>query len=326
MDINQSNLDILFRGFRLDYQSAYDQTPTWYDQLATTIPSGETRSVTYGWMDRIPILRKWLGNRVINAAITHSREVFNEPYEDTVALDKYDVEDDRFGIFSFTMKGLGEASKKWPDVQLASFLRSRASTENGFDGVPMFSTAHPLLGGDVASSSAAGGLGGVTGVPSTQSNLLLNTALSYDTYVAARAQMRSWRGADGQPLTVNPNVLAVAPNLEGLGKLILESDFASNINGNAAAPQSNIWKGSAKLLVIPELGDKPNNWFLFDTTKVVKPLLWQLRSAPVMTQKTAPTDDNVFNQHQFLYGVEARGACAETLWFLGLAGSSAASY
>jgi phage major head subunit gpT-like protein len=326
MDINQSNLDILFRGFRLDYQSAYDQTPTWYQDLATTIPSGETRSVTYGWMDRIPILRKWLGNRVINAAITHSREVFNEPYEDTIALDKFDVEDDRFGIFSYAVKGLGEAGKKWPDVQLAAFMRSRASTENGFDGVPMFSTAHPLLGGDVASSSQAGGLGGVTGVPATQSNLLLNTALTFDNYVAARAQMRSLRGADGQPLAVNPNVLAVAPNLEGIGKLILESDFMSNINGNTTAPQSNVWKGSAELLVIPELADKPGSWFLFDTTKVVKPFVWQLRSAPTLVQKTSPTDDNVFSFHQFLYGIEARGAAAETLWFLGLAATSAASY
>jgi len=325
MDINVSSLDILYRSVRTDYQGAYDATGVWYPEIATVIPSGETRKVTYGWLDRVPMLRKWVGNRVINAATTHARDVTNEPYEDTLAIDKFDIEDNNMALFSLSTQMLGAQMKKWPDQQIAQWMRSSASSVNGFDGVPQFSQVHPILGGDVVGSSL-GGFGGITGIPSTQSNLLLNTALTYDNYVSARAQMRSFRGADGQPLNVFPNVLAVPPNLEGIGKLILESDFASNINANAAAPQSNIWKGSAKLMVIPELADKPNNWWLLDTTKVIKPFLWQLRTAPFLVAKTALTDDNVFNAHQFLWGVEARGAPAETLWFLALAGTSAAAY
>ncbi len=325
MDINVSNLDILYRTVKLDYQGAFDNTPVWHPQIASVIPSGETRKVTYGWLDRIPQMRKWVGNRVINAATTHARDVTNEPYEDTLAIDKFDIEDNQLAMFNMATKMMGEQAKKWPDQQIAAWIRSSAATVNGFDGVPQFSTAHPILGGDVV-GSALGGIGGIPNTPTTQSNLLLNTALTYDNYVSARAQMRSFRGSDGNPLTVYPNLLVVPPNLEGIGKLILESDFASNINANAAAPQSNVWKGSAQLMVIPELADKPNNWYLLDTTKVVKPFLWQLRTAPIMTSKTSLTDDNVFNAHQFLWGVEARGAPAETLWFLSLAGTSAASY
>lgn len=325
MDITAANLDILFRGFNLNYQQALTTTPTWHDQIASTIPSGDVRQVTYGWMDRLPILRKWVGNRVVNSAATHSRTVVNVPFEDTVALSKWDVMDDQYGLFSFTMTSLGQQMAKWPDQQLAQWLRGEASTTNGFDGVPQFSTAHPLLGGDVVGSSA-GGFGGVTGIPATQSNLALNTALSFDNYVAARATMRGWRGADGQPLGVSPNVLAVPPALEGIGKLILEADFLSNVNGNTTAPQSNIWKNSAKLLVLPELADKTTNWWLFDTTKVVKPLLWQLRQAPLLIPRTSPTDPVVFDAAQYVWGVEARGNAAETLWFLSYAGTSAASY
>ena len=325
MDINQSSLDILFRGVRLDYQSAYDATTTWYDQVATTIPSGDVRSVTYGWMDRLPIFREWLGNRVVNAASTHVRQVVNKPFELTVALDRFDVEDDQFGIFQYAVRSMGEQARKWPDQRIAQWMRSDASTVNGFDGVPQFSTAHPTLGGDVV-GSAYGGFGGITGVPATQSNLATSTALSFDNYVAARAAMRNFRGADGQPLGVTPNVLVVPPNLEGIGKLILEADFESNINGNAAAPQSNIWKNSAKLLVVPELADKPNNWWLLDTTKVVKPFLWQLRSSPQIIPRFSMTDPAVFDLHQFLYGADARGNAAETLWFLAYAATSGASY
>lgn len=325
MLINQLNLDILFRGFNLDYQSAYDSTQVWNSQIATTIPSGEVSSVTYGWLARLPIMRKWVGNRVVNAVASHARVILNELYEDTVAVDKFHIADDQYGLYSFALKSLGEQAKKWPDQRVANWMRSDASTVNSFDGVPQFSTAHPILGGDVVGSSL-GGFGGITGIPATQSNLLLNTALTYDNYVSARAQMRSFRGEDGQPLNVNPNVLAVPPNLEGVGKLILEADFASNINGNTTAPQSNVWKGSASLMVLPELADKPNNWWLLDTTKVVKPFIWQLRQSPTTVIRAAPTDPVVFDSHQFLYGVEARGTAAESLWFLALAGSSAAAY
>lgn len=324
MDINQSNLDILFRGWNLDYQGAYDKTPVWYNQIATTIPSN-TSSVTYGWMATLPILRKWVGPRVVNAVAAHARVVVNDLFEDTIALDKFNVADDQYGLFSYSVKSFGSMAAKWPDQRVANWMRSDANTVNGFDGVPQFSTVHPILGGDVV-GSAAGGFGGITGIPATQSNLLLSTALTYDNYVSARKTMRNFRGENGQPLGVLPNVLVVPPDLEGIGKLILEADFESNINSNSTAPQSNVWKNSAKLLVIPELADKPNNWWLLDTTKVVNPFLWQLRQPPVLTPRTAPTDPAVFDLHQFLYGIEARGTAAETLWFLSLAGTSAAAY
>lgn len=329
MDINQSSLDILFRGVRLDYQSLYDSTPSWADQIATTIPSGDVRSVTYGWMDRLPIFREWLGNRVVNAASTHARQVVNKPFELTVALDRFDVEDDQFGLFKFTVQSMGMQAKKWPDHQIARWMRSDASTVNGFDGVPQFSTAHPLLGGDVVGSSA-GGFGGITGVPATQSNLLLSTALTYDNYVAARATMRSYLGADGQPLDIEPNVLVVPPQLEQIGKLILEAENVPSTTATSGAAgqaaMTNTYRNTAKLMVIPELANKSTNWWLLDTTKVVKPFLWQLRSAPQVIPRFSMTDPAVFDLHQFLYGADARGNAAETVWFLALAGTSAASY
>lgn len=324
MDISQASLDIIFRAANLQFQSAVTSTASWADQLATTIPMA-SRQVTFGWMDRLPVLRKWVGNRVVNAAATHARNVTVEPFELTLGLDKFDIRDDQMGLFSFGVQSMGEQARKWPDQQLAGWLRSSASTVSGYDGVPQFSTAHPLLGGDVV-ASAAGGLGGITGIPATQSNLAVSTALSADNYAAARAAMQAFRGADGQPLGVIPDLLVVPPALEQIGKLILEATFISNINSNSTAPQENIWKGSARLMVIPELADKSTNWWLFDTKKVVKPLVWNLRDAPVFTARTSPADPAVFDAHQFLYGIEARGVPSESLWFLAYAATSAASY
>ena len=330
MEAIASNLEIIFRTANLQYQSAMDSTPAWYKQVSTTITS-TSRQIVYAWMDRVPILREWLGERVVNAAATHSRTVTNKPFELTLDLDKFDIEDDQLGLFSFGVKNMGMQASKWPDQQIAKWMRSDASTVNGFDGVPQFSTAHPLLGGDVVGSSA-GGFGGITGIPATQSNLAVSTALTYDNYGTARAAMQSFRGADGQPLGINPTLLVVPPQLEPMAKAIVENDYVpstTNVLGTSAAgqaPMNNVFKGTTRVMTIPELADKPTNWWLLDTSKVVMPFLWQLRTAPIFTARTSPTDPIVFDTHKFRYGIEARGVAAETLWFLSYAGTSAASY
>lgn len=319
MEITQASLDLIFRQADLRFGQVLANTESWADQIATTIPSN-TRQVTYGWMARIPIMREWIGSRSLNAIATHARTVTNKPFENTTVLERDDVEDDQFGIFNMNISFLAAQAKKWPDQQLAAFLRTAAAT-TGYDGKAVFATDHPMNGGDVA--------GGPSG--SAQSNLALNTALSYNSYVAARTAMMAFKGEDGQPLNVTPKLLVVPPQLEGVGKLILEADLLSNAftatsGASSQATQNNVYKGTAKLLVIPELADQPNNWWLLDTSKVVKPFMWQLRQAPRFTYLTNPSDYNVFMQKQFVYGCDARGAAAETLWFLSYAGTSEAAY
>ncbi len=314
MDIVQSNLDMLFRQADLRFGQALAETPVWSTALATEIPSS-SRQITYAWLARIPVMRKWLGERTIHSLSTHSRTVTNEKYELTDALPVDDVEDDQFGLFNMNLQFMAAQAAKWKDQMTESFLRN-ANAIIGYDGKAVFATDHPVNGGDVA--------GGPTGT--AMSNLRVNTALTYDNYVAERARMMSYVGEDGKPLAVVPNLLVVPPQLEGMAKLILEADFISNIAGNTTASQNNTYKGSAQILVVPELADKPNNWWLFDTKKVVKPIIHQIRQNPTFTYLTSPTDSNVFFQDRFVYGCKAKGAAAESLWFLSLAATSAGTY
>lgn len=316
MEVTQSNLDIIFRQASIAYQALYDTTPSWAAQLADTMPSA-SREVTYAWMDRLPTFRKWVGNRVVTNAVTHTRTVSNEPYELTCALFADDIADDQLGIFNFAVRAIAMQAKKWADQRIADFIINDAARVNGFDGVPLFSTAHPINGGDVASA--------ITG---TQSNLFTSTALTFDNYAATREAMQTWVGSDGQPLGILPNLLVVPPQLETEARQILTADFlpafASSATSNA--PQTNVLKGTAQVLVIPELATKPNNWWLFDTSKMVKPFIWQLREPITFTNLTAPTDLPVFMAKQFLYGGKGRAAAAESIWFVSAAGTSSASY
>lgn len=317
MDITAANLDILFRQASNLYQGALESTQVIYPEIATIFPMA-TQEITMAFLDRVPLFRKWHGNRNLNNGFAHSRTLVAEPWEGNVVLDKFHIEDENLAVFGLGMQQLGEAAKKWQDTMLMPFIASGITSVLGYDGVAPYSTAHPLLGG------IAGGI--PNGAPTTQSNLFLSTALTYDNYTSVRQAMRAWVGADGAPLGITPDVLMVPPQLEGAAKLILEADFLANIQATPNAPQTNVWKNSARLVVNPWLASKPTNWWLLDTSKVIKPFGVFQRQAPTMTALTSPTDANVFMNHQFIWGAEARGTVAETVWWLSAAATSAGSY
>lgn len=326
MEITQQNLSVLFTQAEVRFGEALKSTPVWTPELATVFPSGTAQNI-YAWMDRIPVLRQWLGDRVINAITTHAVTVPNIPFELTDAIAAEDIRRDQYGLFNMNLQFMAMQAGKWSDQQLAYYLINQAAAAAqgcskptaGYDGKTLFAADHPTLGGDTA--------GGIpSGVASTQSNLFLNRALTYENYVYVREQMLSMKGADGQPLYNAPDLLVIPPQLEGKAKNILESDFLAGVNGVDTAPQSNVYKNTAKIKVLQELSSRPNCWYLMCTTNVVRPLIWQLEKAPVFTYLTNPTDLPVFMSRQFVYGVEAWGAPAASLWFLASAGTSAATY
>jgi phage major head subunit gpT-like protein len=319
MEINAANLDIIFRTASAQFQQTLMDTPTFFNEVATTLPCA-TQQTTLAFIDRLPQMRKWIGNRVITNAIARSRTINIDPYEQTLGLDKYIVEDDQLNLFyqgGITMQA--QAGANLSDLLISDFIRT-ANVTVGYDGVPVFSASHPINGG------IAGGV--AANAPTTQSNLYVSTALTYANYQTVRQEMRARVGMDGAPLGLIPDLLMVPPALEGAAKLILESDFLAQtaFGASSNSPQSNVYKGTARILVNPWLADMPNNWWLFDTTKGLKPLVRHLRQDVVFTALMNPTDPNVFLAREFLFGIDARMTASESVWFLSSAGTSEASY
>ncbi|WP_102226917.1 Mu-like prophage major head subunit gpT family protein [Acidimangrovimonas sediminis] len=65
-------------------------------------------------------------------------------------------------------------------------------------------------------------------------------------YAAARAALSGMKGDYGRPLGIMPNLLIVPPALESAGRKILNSELGAN-------GETNEWKGTAELLVVPWL-------------------------------------------------------------------------
>ena len=65
-------------------------------------------------------------------------------------------------------------------------------------------------------------------------------------YATARAALSGMKGDYEQPLGLTPNLLVVPPSLESAGRKLLNSEYA-------AGGETNEWKGTAELLVVPWL-------------------------------------------------------------------------
>ena len=65
-------------------------------------------------------------------------------------------------------------------------------------------------------------------------------------YATGRAAIGGFKGDGGRPLGLVPNLLVVPPSLESAGRKILNSEYASG-------GETNEWKGTAELLVVPWL-------------------------------------------------------------------------
>lgn len=82
-----------------------------------------------------------------------------------------------------------------------------------------------------------------------------------------------------------------------------------NVDGTGSTKnQSNITTGATSSAPV---------FYLFDTSNVIKPLIWQERTAPEIETKFDPSkSDTVFNEDIYEWGVRARGAAGFGFWQL----------
>lgn len=315
MIVNNANLDFIFIQGDLRFQGGLTKgPPLFYEQICSIVPSS-TRENHYGWIDRLPGLREWLGERVVNNVAAREYTLKNRIFEDTLGLDRIDIEDDQLGVFNMSLDMLAFATRVFPDQKLVTPLlqNGQLSTSVAYDNQPFFSTAHP---------TNVDNPGGTTYTNYDASGMAL-TAANFQT---VRARMMGIVGADGAPLGVYPNVMMVPPALEATARQILNAEFiapAAAFGQNAAGGfQSNVLKGSADLIVNPWLAGQDTTWYLMDTRFPIKPFIYQTREAPSFVYKTSPTDEAVFRLNKFLYGVSTRANAGYSLPFLAYKGAA----
>jgi phage major head subunit gpT-like protein len=140
MEISAANLTALFTGFDVVFQRGFEKPPSYYEQITSVVRSA-SRQTTYPWLGRTTKFREWLGDRVIQALETHEYTIVNRNFEDTVAIDRNDIEDDTYGAYEPIIEQLGWDTKVHPDMLLFAMIKDAVANPGdvvGFDGVPFF--------------------------------------------------------------------------------------------------------------------------------------------------------------------------------------------
>lgn len=161
MLINQANLDGIRVGFKTSFQGGLDQAPSQWERVATHVTS-TARSEKYGWLGKVPGFRKWIGPRAVQNLNQYDYEIVNEPFEQTVGVDRDDIDDDNLGIYSPLFEELGRSAGAIDDELIFALLKAGWDTPC-YDGQNFFDTDHPVLdkNDDVVSVANTDGGAGV---------------------------------------------------------------------------------------------------------------------------------------------------------------------
>jgi len=299
--VNRATLNSVFVNLKTTFHRAFGAAESQWQEVAMRVPSTSKRN-DYHWLSSFPKMRKWVGEKVAKSLEAFKYSIVNDDWEATIEVDRNDIEDDELGIYEPQAQMAGYSAKQLPD-EIVSDLLNYAFAALCYDGQYFYDTDHPVGDGD-------GGTISVSNKGTAQLSIATQAAAAA-SYGAARIAMMSLKDDEGRPLNVTPGVLEVGPALMDTANALMTNDRLEDGKVNA-------YKGTAKVKVNPRI-TSTTAWFLHDTSKPIKPFIYQERKAPVFVQQTDPQSENVFNQKKFKFGAEARAAGGYGLWQLSYA-------
>lgn len=295
MIINSANLRGIYVGFNTLFNKAFQEQKPQYETIATVTPS-TTDTETYAWLGDIPGMREWLGEREIQNLSSSDYTIKNKDFELTVGIPRNAIEDDKLGLYNASIQMLGQSAAKHPDTLVFSLLPGGFS-DLCYDKKAFFATDHKVGKKTFSNKGTA--------------------KLAMDSYSAARSSIMSITDAKGNPLNLIPDKLVVPPQLESKAREILLADIVNST--------TNTMKGTAEPIVSTQLAGNPNAWYLLCTSMPIKPLIYQNRKNAKFVSKTQETDDNVFFENKYIYGVDSRGNAGYGFWQMAYGSDGSAS-
>lgn len=238
---------LMVEGTRVLFNEAYEEGPKEFEQLYTMANSEREFEVSMGMVGlggRIP--RKPEGEPIRYRQPQQGRPVVfvHQTFSLGVAISLEAKEDDRSGMIARLMiPELARTMAVTREIDGVDLLNN-GFTLMGYepDGVSLFSTAHPLIGGGTFSNRSA-----------------TDAALSITSLQTARAQGRRVLTESGRRFPVVFDTLYVPPELESLAEELVTS--ANKPTGGALQGERNVMQNKFKVVVLNYLTDV-NAWFL----------------------------------------------------------------
>lgn len=301
MDALRDKMAEIYQQVDMRYTAAQLQTPTYWDYVATQVPSSTAKNV-YPWMSRLPAFKEWHGDNEDSNVKSRDYTLINKTYRMGFDLSVDDVKDDTIGLFGNVVADAGRARAEFPDLNVFETLEAGDSSVC-WDGQFFYDTDHPV---DIDDSSKG-----------QFSNLLIGATYDWTVdpvgvFQKVRAAFMKFQRDDGRRIGLTPNILIGGPDMEGPILKAIEATFVTDIVKNGATPVAaagitNVFYGKAIGIVTPWIQSSTRVHALC-TTRGLMPLLYQLREDEGLIASVSPDSVNYMRERKLKWGHFVRAA------------------
>jgi phage major head subunit gpT-like protein len=139
--ITATLLGSINNGLNLAFNSQLYEAESVFRNFAYTA-SSEGDTEVYPRLDQLKGIREWIGPREVQQLTQSSFSIKNRKFEQTIAVQRTDIEDDKYGIYNVVADEMGRTARHLPDLLMAQLITTGTTTICS-DGQYFFSTGHP---------------------------------------------------------------------------------------------------------------------------------------------------------------------------------------
>jgi Mu-like prophage major head subunit gpT len=132
-------------------------------------------------------------------------------------------EDDQYGVIKQVPKALARSSQFVREQNAANIFNLGFTTVTTTDGLSLFNTSHPLLGGASATAIAPGVSSYITGPGTFPNRPLVDVDLGFTAIQVMVNQFERLPDSQGMPISIKPRLLVIPPELKWIAREILGS-------------------------------------------------------------------------------------------------------
>jgi phage major head subunit gpT-like protein len=289
MIINQAALTQLFTAFKTHFNMGYGGVVSNIEAVITPIPM-TTRAIRLVGIKEFSFMREWVGPRQHKNLEAYGFTVEARKYEDTVDVERDDIEDDNYGQYGNMFQALGVGAADL-DGRLVAEILEGTHAQLGYDGLALGAATHEM---------------GSTTYDNLSTNVLNRANLK-----TAANWFGSLKDDAGKKLPISPTHLITCDT--GSANDMANELLTSPTLVEGGVMVANDQKGRFQHLKLPHISSA-TWWALACLNRPYRPVLFLPRTKAELTSVNKPEDPQVFELDKYSYGVRRRVNVAPGPW------------
>ncbi|WP_237560243.1 Mu-like prophage major head subunit gpT family protein [Ferriphaselus sp. R-1] len=151
--LTQAQIQALHTTLKTRFNAGLAAAPNHWQQVARLMPS-DGKSNTYAWLSQFPAFREWVGSRLHKVLAENAYSVVNRKFENTIDVQRTDIEDDNFGHYGAIAESHGQSVIDMQNDLVFQALKD-GFTSLCYDGQFFFDIDHPVYPNEDGTGVAA---------------------------------------------------------------------------------------------------------------------------------------------------------------------------